>query len=102
MVRRAEALFAERRRSGTASLSFTKGEFLEKLGRGLSREASEGWLALLLASAKLAAAGDRVLPPGAAASGLTADAEGFAARPEGFRSAGLDRRPRGDDRNQPP
>jgi selenocysteine-specific elongation factor len=89
VARRAEALFAERKKSGTASLSFTRGEFLEKLGRGLPREAAEGWLALLLRAGKLAAQGDRILPPGAAASGLSEGAEGFAARvEEGYRQAG--------------
>ena len=89
LARRAESLFKERQKSTTASLSFTRGEFLEKLGRGLPREAAEGWLALLLASGRLTASGDRVSPPGAAASGLTVDAEGFAVRiAEGFRAGG--------------
>ncbi|MGE5345380.1 MAG: SelB C-terminal domain-containing protein, partial [Acidithiobacillales bacterium] len=89
VVRRAEGLFSEREKSGTATLSFTRGEFLEKLGRGLPREAAEGWLGLLLAAGKLAAAGDRVSPPGAAPSGLSGGAEGFAGRvEEGFRAAG--------------
>lgn len=89
VARRAEALFSERRKSGTASLSFTRGEFLEKLGRGLSPEASEGWLSVLEAAKRVSLSGGRVAPPGAAASGLTEDAEGFAARiAEGFRGAG--------------
>ncbi len=89
VARRAERLFGEREKSGTATLSFTRGEFLEKLGRGLPREAAEGWLGLLLAAGKLTAAGDRVSPPGAAASGLSEGAEGFAGRiEEEFRTAG--------------
>jgi selenocysteine-specific elongation factor len=89
VARRAEALFAERKKSDAASLSFARGEFLEKLGRGLPREAAEGWLALLLAAGRLTVAGDRVSPPGAAASGLSEGGEGFAARvAAGFRAAG--------------
>ncbi len=89
VARRAEGLFSEREKSGTATLSFTRGEFLEKLGRGLPREAAEGWLGLLLAAGKLAAAGDRVSPPGAAPSGLSEGAESFAGRVETeFRTAG--------------
>jgi selenocysteine-specific elongation factor len=89
VARRAEGLFSEKRKSGAASLSFARGEFLEKLGRGLSREAAEGWLGLLQAASKLAVSGDRVSPPGAASSGLTDHAEGFAGRiAEGFRAAG--------------
>ena len=88
VVRRAEALFSERRKSDAASLSFARGEFLEKLGRGLPREATEGWLAVLMATKRLSISGDRVSPPGSASSGLTEDAEGFAARiSEGFRAA---------------
>ncbi len=89
VVRRAEALFSEQRKRGLASLSFARGEFLEKLGRGLPREATEGWLAVLVAAKRLSVSGDRVSPPGSASSGLTEDAEGFAARiAEGYRTAG--------------
>ena len=90
MARRAEALFSERRKSGTASLSFTRGEFLEKLGRGLSpRGGRRVGSRSSTRRRKSSLAGDRVAPPGAAASGLTEDAEGFAARiAEGFRGAG--------------
>jgi len=89
MARRAAALFSERKASGAASLSIARSEFLEKLGRGLPRETADGWFALLEKGRVLAVAGDRVSPPGAAASGLSADAEGFAARvAEAFRTAG--------------
>ena len=89
VARRAEALFSERKKSGAASLSVARGEFLERLGRGLSREAAEGWLATLVAAKKVSASGDRVAPPGAAASGLTQDAEGFARRiADAYRAAG--------------
>ncbi len=89
VVRRSEALFAGRKSAGGASLSYARGEFLEKLGRSLPREAAEGWLSVLEAARKLSLSGDRVAPPGSAASGLSPDAEGFAARIAGiFREAG--------------
>ncbi len=89
VARRAEALFAERKKSGAASLSVARSEFLERLGRGLSRDAAEGWLATLEAAKKLSVAGDRVAPQGAAASGLTEDAESFARRiADAYKAAG--------------
>ena len=89
VAQRAAEIFAGQKASGAASLSLARGEFLEKLGRGLSREAADGWLGTLEAARKLSVAGDRVAPPGAAASGLTDDAEGFARRiAEAWRAAG--------------
>jgi selenocysteine-specific elongation factor len=89
MARRAAVLFSDRKASGAASLSFARGEFLEKLGRGLPRETAEGWLALLEKGRKLSIAADRVAPPGVAASGLSPEAEGLAARvAEGYSTAG--------------
>ncbi|MFI5182280.1 MAG: selenocysteine-specific translation elongation factor [Thermoanaerobaculia bacterium] len=88
MARRAAALFAERKASGAASISIARGEFLEKLGRGLPRETAEGWIALLEKGRTLSISGDRVAPPGAAASGLSTEAEGISARvAEAYRSA---------------
>ena len=88
MARRATALFSDQKASGAASLSVARGEFLEKLGRGLPRETAEGWLALLEKGRRLSIASDRVAPPGAAASGLSPEAEGLAARvAEGYRTA---------------
>ena len=88
MARRAAALFSGQKASGAASLSVARGEFLEKLGRGLPRETAEGWLALLEKGRKLSIAQDRVAPPGAAASGLSQEAEGLAARvAEAYRAA---------------
>ena len=88
MSRRATALFSDQKASGAASLSVARGEFLEKLGRGLPRETAEGWLALLEKGRKLSISGDRVAPPGAAASGLSPEAEGLSARvAEAYRAA---------------
>ncbi len=88
MSRRATALFSDQKASGAASLSVARGEFLEKLGRGLPRETADGWLALLEKGRKLSISGDRVAPPGAAASGLSPEAEGLSARvAEGYRAA---------------
>jgi selenocysteine-specific elongation factor len=88
MARRAAALFSEQKASGAASLSIPRGEFLEKLARGLPRETADGWLGLLEKGRVIAVASDRVAPPGAAASGLSTEAEGIAARvAEAYRAA---------------
>ena len=88
---RATAAFVERRRSGTASASFGKSEFSERLARGLSPAAADGWIAVLAASKVLALDGDRVVPPGAKAADLEGDAASFAVKiSEGFRSAGFE------------
>jgi selenocysteine-specific elongation factor len=88
---RTAALFAERKKSGAASLSFSRSEFLEKLGRGLPSASAEGWLATLHAGKKLVLEGDRVVEPGARATDLSDDAASFAARiAEGYRRAGFE------------
>jgi selenocysteine-specific elongation factor len=91
LAERATAAFAERRRSGTASASFGKSEFSERLARGLSPAAADGWIAVLAASKVLGLDGDRVVPPGAKAADLEGDAASFAVKiSEGFRSAGFE------------
>jgi len=88
---RCEALFADRRKSGAASLAFSRSEFLEKLGRGLPREVMEGWIGALEKSKRLSVSGDRISPPGAAPGDLSADAQGFAAKlAEAYRAAGFE------------
>ena len=79
MSRRVDGIFAERKRAGAPSLALPRGEFLSRLGVGLSSAAAEGWLGILAASRKITVDGDRVGPPGGTA-GLTEDATGFAAR----------------------
>jgi selenocysteine-specific elongation factor len=91
MSARCEALFAERKKSGAPSLAFSRSEFLEKLGRGLTREAVEGWIAALEKGKRLSVSGDRISPPGAAPGELSPDAQGLAARlAEAFRNAGFE------------
>jgi selenocysteine-specific elongation factor len=91
LAERAAATFAERRKSPNASLSFSKSEFAEHLGRGLTPAAADGWIAILAASKKLALDGDRVVPPGGKAADLAGDAASFAARiAEGYREAGFE------------
>ncbi|HEX7614927.1 MAG TPA: selenocysteine-specific translation elongation factor [Thermoanaerobaculia bacterium] len=91
LVERAAAAFAERRKSGSVSVSFAKSEFAERLGKGLSPAAVDGWIAVLLAGKKIALDGDRVVPPGAKAADLTGDSASFAAKiAEGFRTAGFE------------
>lgn len=88
---RCAALFAERKKSGAASLAFSRSEFLEKLGRGLPREVVEGWIGALEKAKKLSVSGDRIAPPGAAPGDLSTDAQGFAAKlAEAFRSSGFE------------
>jgi len=91
LAERAAAAFAERKKSGAASVSFGKSEFGEHLSRGLSPAALDGWIAVLAASKKLALDGDRVVPPGAKAADLEGDAASFAAKiSEGYRAAGFE------------
>jgi selenocysteine-specific elongation factor len=91
LAERAAAAFAERRKSGGVSVSFAKSEFAERLGRALSPAAADGWIAVLLASKKIALDGDRVVPPGAKAADLAGDSASFAAKiAEGFRAAGFE------------
>jgi selenocysteine-specific elongation factor len=91
LAERATAAFAERKRSVTASVSFGKSEFAERLARGLSPAAADGWIAVLAASKKLALDGDRVAPPGAKAADLEGDAASFAAKiSNGYRAAGFE------------
>jgi selenocysteine-specific elongation factor len=91
LAERAAAAFAERKKSGTASVSFGKSEFGERLARGLSPAAVDGWITVLAASKKLALDGDRVAPPGAKAADLEGDAASFAAKiSEGYRAAGFE------------
>ncbi|MFI5120753.1 MAG: selenocysteine-specific translation elongation factor [Thermoanaerobaculia bacterium] len=91
LAERAQAAFAERRKSGAASVSFGKSEFGERLARGLSPAAADGWIAVLAASKKLTLDGDRVAPPGAKAADLEGDAASFAAKiSERYRAAGFE------------
>ncbi len=91
VAERAAAAFAERKKSGSASVSFGKSEFGERLARALSPPAVDGWIAVLAASKKLALDGDRVVPPGAKAADLAGDAASFAAKiAEGYRAAGFE------------
>jgi selenocysteine-specific elongation factor len=88
---RTAALFAERKKSGEASLSFSRSEFLEKLGRALPAASAEGWLATLQAGGRIVLEGDRVVEPGRRATDLSAGAAGFAARiAEAWRRAGFE------------
>ncbi len=91
LAERATAAFAERKKSGTASVSFGKSEFEERLARGLSPAAVDGWIAVLAASKVLALDGDRVVEPGAKAADLEGVAASFAAKiSEGYRAAGFE------------
>jgi selenocysteine-specific elongation factor len=91
LAERASAAFAERKKSGTASVSFGKSEFGERLARGLSPAAVDGWIAALAAAKKLALDGDRVAPPGAKAADLEGAAASFAAKiAEAYRAAGFE------------
>jgi selenocysteine-specific elongation factor len=91
MAERAAALFSGRKKSGAASLSFSRSEFLEKLGRGLPAAGAEGWLATLQSGGKILLEGDRVVEPGARAADLSPDATGFAAKiAEAWRRAGFE------------
>jgi len=91
LAERGAAAFAERRKSGSVSVSFAKSEFAERLGRALSPAAVDGWIAVLLAGRKIALDGDRVVPPGAKAADLAGDSASFAAKiSEGFRVGAFD------------
>ncbi|MGZ5427280.1 MAG: SelB domain-containing protein, partial [Thermoanaerobaculia bacterium] len=91
LAERATAAFAERKKSGTASVSFGKSEFGERLARGLSPAAVDGWIAVLAAAKKLALDGNRVVPPGAKAADLAGDAASFAAKiADAYRAAGFE------------
>jgi selenocysteine-specific elongation factor len=91
LAERATAAFAERKKSGTASVSFGKSEFKERLAKGLSPAAVDGWIAVLAASKKLALDGDRIVEPGAKAADLAGNAASFAAKiSEGYRAAGFE------------
>jgi selenocysteine-specific elongation factor len=88
LAERVTAAFAERKKSGTASVSFAKSEFAERIGKALSPAAVDGWIAVLAASKKLAVDGDRIVPPGAKAADLAGDSASFAAKiAEGYRKA---------------
>jgi selenocysteine-specific elongation factor len=85
---RVAAAFAERKKSGSASVSLSKSEFAERIGKALSPAAVDGWIAVLAASKKLAVDGDRIVPPGAKAADLAGDSASFAARiAESYRTA---------------
>ncbi|HMA29917.1 MAG TPA: selenocysteine-specific translation elongation factor [Thermoanaerobaculia bacterium] len=91
LAERAAAAFAERKKSGAASVSFGKSEFTERLARGLSPAAADGWIAVLAASRKLSLDGDRIAPPGAKAADLEGEAASFAAKiAERFRAAAFE------------
>ena len=91
LAARTAALFAERRKAGSAALALGKGEFLARLAKGISPGAADGWLATLAAGRTIALEGDRVVPPGARAADLSGDAASFAARLEElYRKAGFE------------
>jgi selenocysteine-specific elongation factor len=88
LAERVTAAFAERKKSGSASVSFAKSEFAERIGKALSPAAVDGWIAVLAASKKLAVDGDRIVPPGAKAADLAGDSASFAAKiAESYRKA---------------
>jgi selenocysteine-specific elongation factor len=91
MAKRAAAIFTERKASGAPSLALSRSEFLEKLGRGLSPAALEGWLSVLSASRRVAVEGDRVAPPGTSGADLAGAAQGFASKiADGYKSRGFE------------
>ncbi len=91
MAKRAAAVFSERKAAGAPSLALGRGEFLEKVGRGLAPAALEGWLHVLAASRRVTVEADRVAPPGASGADLSGPAAGFAAKiADGYRSGGFD------------
>ena len=91
LAARAAALFAERRKAGSAAVALGKGEFLARLARGISPAAGDGWLATLAAGRTIALEGDRVVPPGAKAADLSGEAASFAAKLEDlYRKAGFE------------
>jgi len=94
---RAAGLFAERKKGGAASVSFSRGEFSGRLARGLSPAAAEGWLATLAAAQRIALDGDRVVPAGAKAADLSGEAASFAARLEELYRKALFEPPKGVD-----
>jgi selenocysteine-specific elongation factor len=88
LAERVTVAFAERKKSSTASVSFAKSEFAERIGKALSPAAVDGWIAVLAASKKLAVDGDRIVPPGAKAADLAGDSASFAAKiAESYRAA---------------
>jgi selenocysteine-specific elongation factor len=88
LAERVTAAFAERKKSGSASVSLAKSEFAERIGKALSPAAVDGWIAVLAASKKLAVDGDRIVPPGAKAADLAGDSASFAAKiAESYRKA---------------
>jgi selenocysteine-specific elongation factor len=82
LAARAAALFAERRKAGSAAVALGKGEFLARVAKGIPPAAADGWLATLAAGRTIALEGDRVVPPGAKAADLSGDAASFAAKLE--------------------
>jgi selenocysteine-specific elongation factor len=88
LAERVTVAFAERKKSSTASVSFAKSEFAERIGKALSPAAVDGWIAVLAASKKLAVDGDRIVPPGAKAADLAGDSASFAVKiAESYRAA---------------
>ena len=91
LAERVTVAFAERKKSSTASVSFAKSEFAERIGKALSPAAVDGWIAVLAASKKLAVDGDRIVPPGAKAADLAGDSASFAAKiAESYRAAAFE------------
>jgi selenocysteine-specific elongation factor len=91
MARRAEAYFAERRKSGAPTLLVGRRELLGKIARELPDATGEAWLATLAAAKKLVVSGDQAGPPGAAGSAFSDEAGGFATRiEEAWRKAGFE------------
>jgi selenocysteine-specific elongation factor len=91
MATRAEAFFAERRRAGVPTLLVGRRELLGKIARELPEATGEAWLATLAAAKRLVLAGDQAGPPGAATSGVSDEAGGFARRiEEAWREAGFE------------
>lgn len=91
MATRAEAFFAERRKAGVPTLLVGRRELLGKIARELPEATGEAWLATLAAAKRLVLAGDQAGPAGAAASGVSDEAGGFARRiEEAWREAGFE------------
>ena len=91
LAARAAALFADRRKAGSAAVALGKGEFLLRLAKNLSPGAADGWLSTLAAGGTIALEGDRVVPPGAKAADLSGNAASYAAKLEElYRKAGFE------------
>jgi len=91
MALRVESFFSERRKAGVPTLLVGRRELLGRVARGLPAATGEAWLGTLAAAKRLVLAGDQAGPAGAAASGVSDEAGGFARRiEEAWREAGFE------------